>query len=92
MRLDPEYRVPVKAVLTLVSSRHEPVFITPMLITYDIGPVVGESMLFWNNQYGNCNTSAVKRVMYDSERPIMVIETRNSVYQIQKVEPVVELK
>jgi hypothetical protein len=79
------------AVLQFVKSRFEPVFITPQLISYEYGPTVGESFIFRGLE-GNNNTSEVKHIMYDAENGIQIITTRNSVYQLQAVLPIVVME
>ena len=78
------------AVITLINSKYEPAFATPVLIQYYLGPTVGEPFIFYiDSERGN--TSTVKTIMYDIERPLMRIVTRNSEYQIQNVYTVLDL-
>ncbi len=74
-------------VLTLIDSKYEPVFKTPMLIQFPVNPKIGESFLFTDGM-NNMNTSIVKTIMWDSEEPLMHLVTRNSIYQLQFVLPI----
>ncbi len=76
------------AVLTLVNSKNPPAFETPMLIAYGEKPKTEQSFLFSCSEFPYCNTSEVKAIVWDTERSICWLETRNSVYQVQEVFPV----
>lgn len=72
----------MKGVLTLVSSKKDPVFGTePLEINFTVRPRLGESFLFTCPEFGFCNTSEVKAV--DSETGKFLLTTRNSLYQLE---------